>query len=175
MAIEAKYKINGYDLFLALGILPDSDKTTADSFEKPAGILEAEKYQWAEGILEYNLNTPVILKPRVFIIKGHMLCDNVDDYTATKLALRSIIYQNYVTLEAVHLVEKANARIQPDGISWHRVTNLNSPRILVEVQLTFDEILQSVPFKDSGEEEFTYYTDNQGNFLLTEKDDNYIK
>jgi len=172
---EAQYKINGYDLFLALGILPDGDKTTADSFEKPAGTLEAEKYQWAEGILEYDLSKDPILKPRIFIIKGYLICDNVDDYTATKLALRSIVYQNYVTLEAVHLYEKANARIQPDGISWHRITNLNSGKIAVQIQLTFDEILQSVPFKDSGEDEFTYYTDNQGNFLLTEKDDNYIK
>jgi hypothetical protein len=170
----AIYKINGYVLNLVLGILPSVDKTTADSFEKPAGIVQAESYQWAEGILEIDVDAPVILKPRVFIIKGCMIVDNVDDYGATKMALKSLIYQPYVTLEAVHLGEKANARIQPDGISWHRLTNLSNNKIAVNIELRFDELLQPLPFKDNGQETITYYITNGGDYILTENDENYI-
>jgi hypothetical protein len=163
MMIE--YKINEYDLFLALNILPDGDKTTADSFEKPAGTFEAEKYQWAEGILEYDLLSPVIKRPRTFIVKGYLIADSLTQYNALKIALPGFLYQPYVTLEAVHLGVKANARLQPDGISWHRLTNLDSGKIAVQVQLTFDEILQAVPYKNDGE--YFFNVDQNMDLLVT--------
>jgi len=169
--VEAQYKVNGYDLFLALGILPDADKTTADSFEKPAGIVEPEKYQWAEGILEYNLNAPVILKPRVFVIKGKLLAKDLANYNALKVALPGFLYQPYLTLEAAHLGVKANARLQPDGISWHRLNNLNAGKIWVEVQFTFDEILQPVPFKTDGE--YFFNVDQNMDLLVTTNSTRY--
>jgi len=167
MAITAQYNINGYNLFQALNILPTRDLTTADSFEKPAGTLEPDKYQWAEGILEYDLLAPVIQKPRTPTIKGIVYCDNISIYNSTKIALPGFLYQPYVTLEAVHLGVKMNARLQPDGISWHRITNLTS-KIAVEVQFTFDEILQPVPYKTDGE--FFFNVDANMDLLVTKDD-----
>lgn len=165
--IKAVYKINGYDWRDDLGVLPSGDRTTADSFEKPAGTLETEKYQWAEGILEYDLDSPVYLKPRVFIIKGTMVLATLLDYQAAKVTLTEFLYQNYVTLEAVHLGVKANARLQPDGVEWHRITHLDNGKIAVQVQFTFDEIQQDVPFKDDSANPLTFMIDNEGNFITT--------
>jgi len=161
------YKINGYDWFSDLGVLTDADRTTADSFEKPAGILEAEKYQWADGILEVDLLSPVLLKPRTFVVKGTMVFDSLIEYEAGKAYLNTFLYQNYVTLEAVHLDVKANARIQPDGVSWHRLTPLDAPNILVAVTFEFDEIQQDMPFKNEGSEGIFYYYGNTANVPST--------
>jgi len=167
---EVQYKINGYDLFLALGIIPDSDRTTADSFEKPAGILPAPSYQWAEGINEVNLLAPVIKKPKVLIVKGHLVADNLTIYNATKTALEGFLYQPYLTLEAVHLGLKYNARLQDDGITWHRLTDLTG-QIIVQIQFTFDQILQPVPFKTDGE--YFFNVDANMDLLVTTNSTKY--
>ena len=159
-----QYKINGYNLLLLLGFTAHEDRTTADGFEKPAGTMEAEKYQWAEGILEYDLLSPVLLKPRVFTLKGKMAFENQSSYLATKIVLTGCLYQPYVTLEAVEVGVKANARLQPDGITWHRMTNLDG-KIVVDVQFTFDEILQPVPFKTDGE--FFFNVDENMDLIST--------
>ena len=164
------YRINGYDLFTALHFHPDADRSTADSFEKPAGIIEAESYQWAEGIKEINLLANVILKPRVFVIKGQLAANGLEEYNALKIALPGFLYQPYVTLEAVHLSVKVNARLQPDGITWHRLTDLTG-QILVSVQFTFDEILQSVPFKNDGE--YFFNVDQNMDLLVTTNSTKY--
>jgi hypothetical protein len=171
----AGYKINGYDLYLGFGIQPDGDRTTADSFEKPNDVMEVEKYQWAEGILEFDLEAPVVLVPKVITIKGTMFVDTIEDYIATKLAISTILYGSYVTLEMVDLAIKINARIKPGGNTWHRLTHLVAGKIAVQVQFQFDEILQPAPYIDHGDEEIIYYIDNQGNYYLTENNNNYIK
>lgn len=155
--MDTIYKINGYDWFSDLNVLMDNDRTTADSFEKPAGVFEAEKYQWGDGILEVDLLSPVLVKPRLFVIKGTMVFDTLLDYEAGKAKLNGFIRQNYVTLEAIHLGVKANARIQPDGIEWERLTALDAPHVLVSVTFKFDEIQQAMPFKNEGSEGLFYY------------------
>lgn len=143
------YKINGYDLFTVFGIQPDADNTTADSFEAMNDVKPVETYDWPEedGI-EYDLISPVVLKPRVFVIKGTLFADGLSLYQATKSALAAVLYQQYVTLEMVSLGIKVNGRLQPGGMSWNRVTFLNNTKIVVSVQFRFDEIMQPVPFKD---------------------------
>jgi len=164
------YRINGYDLFTALNFYPDVDKSTADSFEKPAGTIEAESYQWAEGIKEINITSPVILKPKVFVIKGQLAASSLTEYNALKIALPGFLYQPYVTLEAVHLGVKANARLQPDGITWHRLTDLTG-QILVSIQLTFDELKQPLAFKNDGD--FFFNVDQNMDLLVSTNSTRY--
>jgi hypothetical protein len=166
------YKINGYILELVIGMYASDDRTTADSFERPPGVLEPETYQWAEGILEVNLLAPIIRKPREFILKGTIVVDNADDYVATKMAINDLLYDNYVTLEATHLGVKANARLTGEP-SWHRLTNLDD-RIAVAVSFTFNELLQPLAYKDNGQDTLNYYITNGGEYILTENDENYI-
>ena len=163
----ADYKVNGYDLVSAFGIIPDADYTTADSFEKPADPVEVFSHTWEDGVVEYDLQAPVQLKPRLFTIKGTLIAATLADYAAIKLALNSILFENYVTLEMVDLGIKANAKLK-GGASWHRITNLSSSKIAVQVQFQFDEVLQDVPFKDSGSLTITYLVDSQGRFYNTQ-------
>ncbi len=162
----ADYKVNGYDLVSAFGIIPDADYTTADSFEKPADPAEVFSHTWEDGVVEYDLQAPVQLKPRLFTIKGTLLAATLSDYAAIKLALNSILYENYVTLEMVDLGIKANAKLK-GGASWHRITNLSSAKIAVQVQFQFDEVLQDAPFKDAGSNSLTFMVDNEGHFITT--------
>jgi hypothetical protein len=163
----ASYKINGYNLGLAFGMIPDQDKTTADSFESMPDVLPGYSYDWGDGIIEYDLTSPVIYKPRVFTIKGTLVADSLENYTATKMAISSVLYENYVTLEQVETELKYNARLRPGGMSWHRLTNLDS-KIVVAVQFQFDEVKQSVPYKDNGSDDIIYLVDNQRRYYNTQ-------
>jgi hypothetical protein len=168
----ASYKINGYDLLLAFGIIPDQDKATASSFEGPADPVPLFSHDWGNGIIEYNL-VPRDTQPKVFMIKGTLVADSIDEYMATTMAIESVIYQDYVTLEEVELDIKANAILRA-GIEWKRITNLTSDKILVSVQLQFDEVKQDVPYKDDGGNELLFLIDNEGNFIATPQNENII-
>ena len=169
----AEYRIDGYGLYLGAGIIPHSDKSTANSFEKPADIVDVYSHIWEDGVVEYDLDAPVALAPRLFVIKGYLTADNLIDYNAGRQAILDLIYQNYVTLEQVESGVKANARLRKGVAAWNRLTNLDG-KIIVEVEFQFDEVLQDVPFKDSETDELVYLTDAEGNLLQTQKNQNYI-
>lgn len=164
----ASYKINGYSLETAFGIHPDGDKTMADSFESFADPVPGYSFDWGNGVIEYDLASPVHIKPKVLTIKGTLVTESIDDYQLTKMALSSVLYQNYVTLEEIELGLKYNARFKPDGNTWHRLTNLNSNKILVAIQFQFDEVKQNVPYKDDGSEYITFLVDNQLRYYNTQ-------
>jgi hypothetical protein len=145
----ANYKINGFDLLTAIGIIPDADKTTADSFEAPPEPYAAFSHDWGD-MVEFDLVSATRLKPRVFTIKGALFAHTLSEYEASKTLLTSILNQNYVTLEQVESSVKVNAKLKSDGTSWKRITNLYDERILVAVQFQFDEVKQSMPYKING-------------------------
>lgn len=155
----ADYKVNGYDLVSAFGIIPDADFTTADSFEKPADPVEVFSHTWEDGVVEYDLLAPSRVKPRLFTIKGTLLADSLSEYLATKAGIESVFNQNYVTLEQIDTGEKANAKLKGGG-NWHRITNLSSSKIAVQVQFQFDEVLQDMPYKITD-----YLTTNDGELI----------
>ena len=161
-SVIPEYRINGYEFYQTVGLVPDGDKTTADSFEKP-NVGSRDKYEWDEGIVEYNFARPAVIAPRVFVFKGHMVVAGLTDYVAAKSALVSLL-ADYVTLEAVHLGVKANAVAQTDGISWHRLTDLNG-QIVVAVEIKFDELLQTLAFKDQSA--FSLYVNDDMDLLAT--------
>lgn len=168
------YRINGYDLFLAFGILPDADRTTADSFENPIrDMAEVFSYTWPDGVVEYDLQAPVKFKPRVFTIKGTLIVDNQADYEATKDALSSVIHAPYVTLEMVSTGIKVNARIRNGGSQWNRITHLEG-KIAVKIQMQFDEVMQEALFIDNGQLDIVYYVDDERKIYTTMNDENYI-
>jgi hypothetical protein len=162
----ASYKINGYDLLLAFGIIPDQDKTTASSFEGPADPVPLFSRDWGNGIIEYNL-VPRDTQPKVFTIKGTLIADSIEDYKATKMAIESVIYQDYVTIEEVELGDKYNALLKQD-IEWKRITNLTADKICVSVQFQFDEVKQDVPFKDDDSQYITFLVDSQLRYYNTQ-------
>ena len=153
------YKVNGYDLFEGFGIQPEGDKSTADSIEVINDVQEAEVYQWAEGIREVNVNAPVLDAPRVFVIKGNMTALNMADYLRRRDAINAVFKQGYVTFEQISTGLKANARIKPGSIGWHRMTHLSSGKIWVAVQFKFDELLQPLAYKDQSNFSFTVEPD----------------
>ncbi len=169
----AEYRINGYGLYLGAGIIPDSDRTTANSFEKPADMADVFSHEWDDGFIEYDLSAPVKYKPRLFIIKGRLIADSIESYKLGRDTLNFLLFQNYVTLEQVDLGIKANARLKNGANTWSRRTNLTDSKIIVDVEFQFDEVLQEVPFKNGGGERIIYLTDSQGRFYNTQTN-NYI-
>jgi len=159
----ATYKINGYDWQIATTLEMDGDRTTADSFEAPAEVVEGYSYTWPNGVVEYDLLAPVQFKPRLFTFKGTLYFNNLADYLAGRTAVFTLIRQNYVTLEMVEIGVKANAKIKT-GITWHRLTHLTG-RIAVAVQFQFDEVLQSTPFKDFGT--YSFEVDDNRDLIAT--------
>jgi hypothetical protein len=167
------YKINGYDLYAAFGIYPDQDRTTADSFEKPAEPVEVFSHNWGNGVVEYDLNATPQLKPRLFTIKGTLYVETFADYQATMLAVNTVLYENYVTLESTAVGVKVNAKLK--GIpTWNRLTPLDG-KIAILVAFQFDEVLQAAEFKDNGTLNITYYIGNNEKIFLTGTNKNYIK
>jgi hypothetical protein len=164
----ATYKINGYNLELAFGIHPDQDKSTADSFESLPDVVPGFSRDWGDGVIEYDLAAPIVLKPRVFYIKGTLVANSLDEYQATRMAITTVLYENYVTLEQVESNSKFNAKLRPGGMLWHRLTTLNG-KIAVAVQFQFDEVKQNVPFKDNGSENIIYLVDSQKRFYNTQQ------
>ncbi|MBB6126969.1 hypothetical protein [Mucilaginibacter lappiensis] len=161
-------KINGYDLSLAFGIHLNGDRSTTNSFEVPNDVNPVFSHTWDDGVVEYDLNATPTLAPRVFTINGYMVVGFDDDYVATKMALNTILYQNYVTFEDPDLDIKVNARLKPGGNKWNRITPLDAATIVVEVTLQFDEILQDVPFKDDEQQTITYLVDSQLRYYNTQ-------
>lgn len=160
-------KINGYGLIEAFGIETSGDRVTADSFEKPAEPVEGFSHTWDNGMVEYDLSSPVTFKPRQFVIKGHLIVDTLDEYLITKEAVNAIILGPYVTLEKTDIGFKANAKIS--GIpTWNRLTDLNG-KIYVSVAFNFNEVLQPAPFIDDGVLSLTYLTDSTGNIYTTQE------
>ncbi|TDQ12159.1 hypothetical protein [Pedobacter metabolipauper] len=170
----SNYRINGYDLFLGVGILPHSDKTTADSFEVPSDTIQVFTKDWGDGIIEYDLLSTVNTKARVFIIKGILLVDSISDYKVTASAIGDFIQQNYVTLEKVDFDIKVNARYKPGTIQWNRLTNFIANKIAVSIEIQFDEVRQSAPFKDDGTLDLTYLVDHENSFYSTQDDKLFI-
>jgi hypothetical protein len=169
-------RINGYDLYLSVAIALNGDRSTTSSFEAPADVNPVFSHQWEDGVIEYDLLATPTLAPRVFTLSGWMVVDNLDDYLASKQALEGIINQNYVTFEDTTQGIKVNARRKPGGTKWNRLTPLDSDKIVTEVSVQFDEVLQTAPFKDEGGGGgLTYYIGNNGNMFLTEDNENYIK
>lgn len=164
----ASYKINGYDLYLAFGLLPDQDRSTANSFESTPDVVPVFSHDWGNGIIEYDLLSPTYLKPKVFVLKATFLTESLEEYKLTKLAIESVIYQNYVTIEEIELEEKYNAKLRPGSVSWNRLTNFVSYKILVAVQFQFDEVKQNVPFKDDGRENITFLVNSEMKFYNTQ-------
>lgn len=169
-------KINGYDLYLAFGIALNSDRSTANSFEVPNDVNPVFSHTWEDGVIEYDLDATPTQSPRVFTISGYLTVDNVDNYKATKMALTSVIYQNYVTVEDDGTLGiRVNARLKPNTIKWSRKTPLDGIRpIVVDVQFQLDEVLQSAPFKDDGHPIITYLVDSQLRYYNTQTNKNLI-
>ncbi|WP_183560695.1 hypothetical protein [Mucilaginibacter sp. SP1R1] len=165
-------KINGYDLYLAFGIKLNGDRSTTNSFEVPNDVNPVFSHTWEDGVIEYDLDATPTLAPRVFIINGWLIVDNLDDYLATKMALETVIYQNYVTIEDTDLQIKVNARLKPGGNKWSRQTDLTG-RIIAQVEFQFDEVLQDAPYKDDGQPIITYLVDSQLRYYNTQ-DNRYI-
>ncbi|AMR34129.1 hypothetical protein A0256_23105 [Mucilaginibacter sp. PAMC 26640] len=143
----AGYKINGYDLQSALGIIIDQDRATADSFEGPSGTMPVFSKDWGNGVVEYDLTTNPAIKPRVFTIKGTLVASSLTEYYANTSLIASLLHQNYVTLTQIESGIKVNARVKDGDIVWHRLTNLDNDKILASFTWQFDEVKQSVPFK----------------------------
>ena len=141
------YKINGYDLWTAFGIMADGDRSTADSFERLPEPIEPYSHTWPDGVVEYDLLAPVKVKPREFTIKGYMLAETIEGYTTQRANLNATIRQAYVTLEHVKLGIKVNAKLKSVG-NWHRLTHFNSDKIAVQFTLTFAEVLQTATYID---------------------------
>jgi hypothetical protein len=160
-------KINGYDLYLAFGIILNEDRSTTNSFELPNDVNPVFSHVWEDGVIEYDLNATPTLAPRVFIISGYVIVDNLGDYLATKMALGTVIYQNYVTIEDTDLQIKVNARLKPGGNKWSRHTDLTD-KIVAEVEFQFDEVLQTAPYKDDGHPTITYLVDSQLRYYNTQ-------
>ncbi|MBB6109707.1 hypothetical protein SAMN05421821_105126 [Mucilaginibacter lappiensis] len=169
-------KINGYDLYLGVAIILNGDRSTTSSFEAPNDVNPVFSHTWEDGVTEYDLNAIPTLVARVFQMSGWMVVDNLDDYLASKTALQGIIYQNYVTFEDPEQGIQVNARLKPGSIKWNRLTPLDAPRIVTEVSMQFDEVLQDAPFKNDGNGGgLTYYIGDNGKYFLTEDNENYIK
>ena len=163
------YKINGFDLYKALGILTSADRVTVNSFEAPNDVKPAFSHDWQdENGIEYDTTSPVYLQPRVFTIKGTISAIGIDNYNATKMALKYLLYQPYVTIEVPAISVKVNAKLKPGGIKWERQTHLAAYRILANVQFQFDEIMQTLPFIDLGIDSIQYLIDSQGRFYNTQ-------
>ncbi|WP_114937581.1 hypothetical protein [Mucilaginibacter endophyticus] len=163
-------KINGYDLYLAFGIVLNNDRSTANSFEVPNDVNPVFSHAWEDGVIEYDLDATPTLAARVFTISGYIVVDNVDDYMATRMALTTVIYQNYVTVEDDgKLGIKVNARLKPGTIKWNRKSTLDGIRpIVVELSFQLDEVLQNVPYKDDGLPVITYMVDSQARYYNTQ-------
>jgi hypothetical protein len=164
----ATYKINGYNLELAFGIYPDQDRSTADSFESLPDVVPRFSRDWGDGVIEYDLTPPVAYMPRVLVIKGTLVANSLDEYQATRMAITTVLYESYVTLEHVEMNLKFNGTLRPRGMSWHRLSDLNG-KIGVAVQFQFDEVKQNVPFKDNGSENIIYLVDSQKRFYNTQQ------
>jgi hypothetical protein len=160
-------KINGYGLFSAFGIILNADRATANSFETPNDVTPVFSHTWEDGVVEYDLQAEPILEPRIFTISGHMVVDNADAYLATRMALTSVINENYVTIEDDTLGIKVNAKRKPGTTKWNRRTPLDE-RIIVDLSVDFNEVLQPMPFKDSGGNNITYMVDSQLRYYNTQ-------
>ncbi|AMR32389.1 hypothetical protein A0256_13635 [Mucilaginibacter sp. PAMC 26640] len=144
----AGYKINGYDLQSALGIIIDQDRATADSFEGPSGTMPVFSKDWGNGFIEFDLAAPAYIKPKVLTLKGTLTANSLEEYYSTKSIISGLLHQNYVTLTQIESSYKVNARLKDGDLAWHRLTNLDSSKILASFTWQFDEVKQDVPFKD---------------------------
>jgi hypothetical protein len=163
-------KINGYDLYLAFGINLNGDRSTANSFEAPNDVNPVFSHTWEDGVVEYDLDATPTLAPRVFTISGYITVDNVDEYMATQMALESVIYQNYVTVEDDGALGiKVNARLKPGTIKWNRKTPLDGDRqIVIDMSFQLDEVLQDAPYKDDGLPTIAYLVNNELRYYNTQ-------
>jgi hypothetical protein len=162
-------KINGYDLYSGFGIMLSSDRATTNSFEVPNDPKPVFSHDWGgEDGIEYDLTSPISLAPRVFTITGTMFADTIDNYNASKLALSSVLYGNYVTVEIPELSIKVNAKLKPGGMKWQRLTPITAERIVAYLSFQLDEVMQDVPFIDNGGGTITYLVDNQMRYYNTQ-------
>ena len=130
--------------------MPDQDKTSADSFEATPDPQPVFSHDWGNGVIEYDLASPVFVKPKIYTIKGTLFADSIIEYQQKKDAIVAVLYENYVTLEQVEMGIICNAKLRTGGLSWHRLSNITDPKIIVAVQFQFDEVLQDVPYKSGG-------------------------
>src|SRR4051812_39709388 len=93
-------KINGYELYKGFSIVLSSDRQTTNSFEVLNEPKPSFSHDWGgEDGIEYDTSSPTVLAPRVFTISGTTFAASSSDYAVNKLALTSVLYQNYVTIE----------------------------------------------------------------------------
>lgn len=135
------YKIDGTDLTQAIGFLPDADRTTANSFERPRDVAPVYSYKWPDGVVEYDLTTIPGEEPRAFQIKGLLYATSETDYKTKKSALRTLVKKPYNTIYASEVEETVNAKFEK-FTQWERLTPIKgSTQIVTRVAMSFNEVL----------------------------------
>jgi hypothetical protein len=137
------YKVNGIDLYTAIGFVPDSNRASSNSFEQPYSIKPVFRKKWDdEDGEDIDLTSPRFKEARVFRLEGVMWATSETDYNTKKATLATIFDEPLLAVQAkgdVNTIVNATLKSIP---VWERMTQVKGhDTIVTKIAIELDEVM----------------------------------
>lgn len=142
--MKGAYKINEIDLYTSFGWIAARERTTSNSFIRPNEDAPSFFYDFgdAKGV-EWDLSTPLILKPRVFVLDGCIVGSSIADFWSKYNGFLALIRSGLLTIY-VREINQYFSAVRKSYTKAERLTTIkNGQKIIAYLTIELNEVLAS--------------------------------